>query len=81
MDGGVATAIAIAGLTLSLINTALVMVKFYIDQLQYSSITIEGDGYTVEKSNLTPDELNKIIKDIEKKKLKNIVVKVSSITK
>lgn len=78
MDGGITAAVAIAGLVLSLLNTALAIVEFYRKQHQYASITIEGDGYTIEKKNLTPEEIEKIVSDIEEKRLKELVVKISS---
>lgn len=72
-----ATAISLAGLTLSAINTALTVIEFYLSQRKNESIVIMDDGsFTRHITNLNSKESKKIISLLRKNKSKKLIIKV-----
>lgn len=65
-DGGITIAIAIAGLSLSIVNTVLAIVKYNHEKKQRGSITITlGENFKITKSNLSDREIEHIIQEIQ----------------
>jgi hypothetical protein len=76
MSGGMAVAIAIAGLAVTALGTLFEIIKFYIEQKRNQTLTIVGDGYSRQVSQLTKDEVEAIVSDIEARQLSELLVRV-----
>lgn len=76
LDGGLVVAIAIVGLALNAIDTLLSVLQYYKERNQTASVTISSEGYSYTLSDLTNDQAKQIIREIEEKKLRDIIIKV-----
>lgn len=73
------TAVAILGLSLNALNVFFGILRFFLEKKRYSEkIIITGENYERVIEGLTRQEAEAIIKDIEKKELSDLVVKIKS---
>lgn len=70
------TALAIANLALSAIGMLLKILEHRRGKSHRSSITVKAENYSYTVTDLTDEEREKILHDIEQKKLKNLVITV-----
>ncbi len=77
MAVGITTAIVIANLVLSTIGMLLKILEHRRGKSNRSSITVKAENYSYTVTDLTDEEREKILHDIEHKKLKNLVITVN----
>ncbi len=77
MDGGMTTAIAIAGLSLAVFDRILMLVKHYKESPNTITIT-EENGIIWTKTYHTDGEREEILSILRQKKLKNAALTVSN---
>lgn len=74
-DGGLTTAIAVAGLTLALVNTLLTVIKFHNERQKRFSISVRfGNKHSFTKTNLTEKEIKQFMKDMQRLNIDDIEI-------